>query len=332
VKENEKIFVTGADGMLGSSICRELIHQGYGIKAMCLPQSKSNTLQGLPLELVYGNILDKDFLLREMQDCSHVIHIAALTTVWPRRLQIIQEVNYQGAVHVADVAEYYNMQRMVHIGTANSFGHGSKEEPGNEQTPFSSSTYGMDYIDSKYRVQQLLLNRHAERQFPIVIINPTFMIGPFDSGPSSGQMLIGLYNGIIPAYSQGGKNFVCSTDVAVAAVNALKMGRTGACYIAGNENLSFREFFMKASNTLGIPFTMRAAPQLLILLFGAFNSCVASVTGKTPKVSYTMARMAGVDQYFSSAKAQQELNMPQTPIEEGIKQCVDWFKANNYIK
>ena len=327
-----KIFVSGADGMLGSNICRELLKQGYQVKAMCLPNTKSTTLQGLELEVVHGDILDKEFLVQEMQDCESVIHIAALTTIWPRRMKIINEVNLQGTIHIADVVAQLNMHRMVHIGTANSFGHGSKAEPGDERTAFNAAQFGMDYIDSKLKAQQILLERHASNALPVVIINPTFMIGPFDSGPSSGQMLIGLNQGVIPAYSRGGKNFVCATDVALAAVNALKLGRTGECYITGNENLSFKEFFMRASQVLNKPFKMRAAPQVFILILGAINSLVARMKGKPPKISYTMARMAGVNQYFSSAKAQQELNMPQTPIEEGIKQCVDWFKANNYIK
>lgn len=328
----KKIFVTGADGMLGSNICRELLHQGYQVKAICLPNSRSKTLDELTIEKKYGDILDKDFILREMKDCNSVIHIAAITTVWPRRKKIINEVNLQGTINIADAVEALNLERMVHIGTANSFGHGTKQNPGNELTPFNSGTYGMDYIDSKLMAQKMLLERYALNGFPILIINPTFMIGPFDSGPSSGQMIIGLNRGDIPAYARGGKNFVCAKDVAKAAVNALSMGRTGECYIAGNENLSFKEFFDKASKVLNKPFKMRAAPQILILALGGINSIVARITGKAPKISFTMARMAGVGQYTSSAKAQQELKMPQTPIETGIKDCLEWFKKNGYLK
>ena len=327
-----KIFVSGADGMLGSNICRELLKQGYQVKAMCLTETKSNTIDELNLEKVYGDILDRDFLLQEMKDCNSVIHIAALTTVWPRRMQIINEVNLQGTINIADAVEQLKLERMVHIGTANSFGHGTKKNPGNELTPFNAARYGMDYIDSKLMAQRALLERHESKGLPVIIINPTFMIGAYDSGPSSGQMLIGLYKGAIPAYSKGGKNFVCATDVAVAAVNALSMGRTGECYIAGNENLEFKEFFKKASLVLNKPFKMKAAPQILILILGAINSLLARLRGKSPKISFTMARMAGVGQYFTAQKAQEELNMPQTPIEDGIRHCVEWFKANGYIK
>lgn len=328
----EKIFVTGGDGMLGSNICRELLKQGYQIKVACLRDTKSNTLDELKIEKVYGDILDKKFLIREMRGCNSVIHIAANTTVWPRHLKTINEVNIQGTSNIADAVQALKLHCMVHIGTANSFGHGSKKNPGNEHSPFGAAMYRMDYIDSKLTAQKMLLERHKREGLPVVIINPTFMIGPYDTGPSSGKMLIGLYQGAIPAYSKGGKNFVCATDVAVAAVNALKMGRKGECYIAGNENLEFKEFFRKACAVLDKPFRMRAAPELLILMLGAFNSVLARVTGKPPRISFTMARMSTIGQYFSSEKAQKELNMPQTPIEKGIKQSIGWFKVNGYIK
>ena len=61
----ENIFVTGADGMLGSSICRELIRQGYSIKDMILPERNLNVLSNLNIEFFEVKILDKDLLQKE---------------------------------------------------------------------------------------------------------------------------------------------------------------------------------------------------------------------------------------------------------------------------
>ena len=69
-----------------------------------------------------------------------------------------------------------------------------------------------------------------------------------------------------------------------------------------------------------------------MLTIGFLNSIIARITKKPPALSYTMARVAGVGQYFSSSKAQRELRMPQTPIEQGIEQCINWFKSNGYCK
>lgn len=328
----KKVFVTGADGMLGSSICRKLIEQQYTVKAACLHPERAHTISSLPIEIVYGNILDTQFLVREMRGCDYVIHVAASTSVWPRRCRLVNEINILGTEQVMEVAQFHNVQRMVHIGSASSFGHGCRQRPGNEKRLFDGWKYGMDYIESKYRAQQILLAQHEKNGFPVVIVNPTYMIGPYDAGPSSGRMLLNLYRNAIPGYSSGGKNFVCSQDVAVAAVHALQLGRVGECYIAGNQNMSFKDFFKTASSVMGKKFTLKPVPHPLILFAGAFHSTWARVSGKAPKLSYGVAQMANVQQYFSAEKAVRELQMPQTPIEVGIGQCMHWFNENGYLQ
>lgn len=329
--KKEKVLVTGANGMLGSNICRELIKQNYNVKAFCLPTDKINTIADLPIEIAYGDILNKKDILDEMKGCDYVIHAAAMTNVWPRRNAAIINVNVKGTQHVMEAAEELSLKRMIHIGSASSFCHGSGNNLSDETKKYSGWKYGMDYLDSKYMAQEMLLEYHRKNGFPVVIINPTFMIGPFDSGPSSGQMLISYYKGNLPGFSNGGKNFVCTVDVATAVVNSLKIGKLGQCYIAGNENLSFREFFKKTASALNKPFTINKIPFLLILCVGAANSIVARLVDTKPKVSYGMAKLSGIKQYFNSEKAIRELKMPQTSIEMGIKQAMVWFQNNGYL-
>lgn len=327
----EKVFVTGADGMLGASICRELLRQGYAIKAFLMPDRNTNVLDGLDLEVGFGDILDKNSLKTEMKGCGIVIHAAAITGVWPRRSKTTRQVIFDGTRNVMDAAEELGVRRMIHIGTANSFSPGPKEDPGDEESEFDGWKFKVDYITSKYLTQQMLLERYLSHGFPIIIINPTFMIGPYDSGPTSGKMLIELLSGKLSAYSIGGRNFVCSKDVAAAAVNALKLGRLGECYVAGNENLEYGEFFLKACKATGKEFKMRKVPGFLVLGFGLINSVMARITGKPPQLSFSMARLSRISHYFSSQKAVKELNMPQTPIEEAIELSVGWFQTNGYL-
>lgn len=316
--------------MLGAHICRELLSQGYAVKAMVLPNRPVNVLHGLDLELVYGDVLQPDGLERYMADCNQLIHIAALTTVWPRRSSIVRAVNFEGTKNVMQLASKYAYQRMVHIGSASSFAFGSRLSPGNENNGWQGQS-NMDYLVSKHAAQELLLRTHQETGFPVIIVNPTFMVGAYDSGPSSGKVLLELLKNRLPAYAPGGRNFVCAKDVAIAAVNALKMGETGQCYIAGGENLSYAEFLQKSCQVIDKPFKLLAAPAPLLKFIGLASSAVARLNGSPPKLSYSMAQIACKEQYYEAKKAQKSLNMPQTDLKIGIAACVDWFKANGYV-
>ena len=78
------------------------------------------------------------------------------------------------------------------------------------------------------------------------------MLGPYDSKPSSGELLLALYNQKIPGYTSSGRNFIHVRDVAVAACNGLKMGRSGECYIMANENMTYKNFNQLVASELGI--------------------------------------------------------------------------------
>ena len=325
------VFVTGADGMLGSSICRELLTQEYRVKALVIPGPNNRVISDLDIEIVSGNILDRDSLEQHMKGCQYVINVAALTHVWPRNSPAVRKVNVEGALNVAEIAEKLKLKRMVQIGTASSFEAGTKECPGVESGCFDGEKFQMDYITSKYNAQNALLEKNRNNGFPVIILNPTYMIGPFDSGPSSGKMILEFYKGKVPAYTSGGKNFVSSLDVAKAAVNALRMGNTGECYIVGNENLSFGEFFKKIESVAQKKFRMFQVPNFVLYLFGFINSAIAKITNKPPQISYTMARIAACGQYYSPEKARRELELPQTSIENAIETCLNWYKENGYI-
>lgn len=329
-KTISKVFVTGADGMLGSNIVRELIQQGYQAHCLVFPGRKTGTLDDLPIREITGNLLDPDTLDKAMAGCDAVIHVAASTAVWPGRNARVMQVNLDGTRSMINAAKRAGVKRFVHIGSANSFAVGTATQPGDENSGYNNWKYRNDYIDSKYLSQQMLLEEHSKEDFPVIILNPTFMIGPYDSGPSSGRLILSVVQGKVPAYSRGVKNFVHAADVAVAAVNALKMGRTGQCYIAGNENMDYGTFFRLVCQVAGVPFKMRRVPYPLVLTGGLLGSVWARISRIPANLSFGIARMSAMQQYYSSAKAVHELNMPQTPVQQAVSDCLSWFRENNY--
>ena len=326
----KKILVTGADGMLGSNLVRELLHRGHRVRAFLLPDRPVDTLAGLDIEKQYGNLLRADEVRAAVQGCEVVIHTAANTSIWPNRSEAVRRVNVQGTQHLVEAALDQGVERFIFVGTANSFGFGSKESPGDETRPYQWGKYQLDYMDSKYQAQQLVLQAVRERQLPALTVNPTFMFGPYDSKPGAGAMILAVYHQKAPGFAIGGRNYIHVSDVATAIANALTQGRIGESYIAGHQNLNYREAFTTIARVVGVKAPRITIPAPLTLLYGWLGTQVANFTGKAPVVSYSMAQISCDGHYFDARKAVEELNMPQTNVETAIKDCFDWLKANGY--
>ncbi len=330
MKNSTKILVTGADGMLGSHICRELLSRGYEVKAFLQEGRETGTLDGLDIEKFYGDITDYRSIESGLNESDGVIHCAASTQIWPGRSPAIWKVNYDAVALLIEAVLAKGLKKLVHIGTANSFGPGSLDSPGTEENPYTDHIYRLDYQDSKQKAQELLLIAWEKRGLPVSIINPTFMLGAFDSKPGAGAMLLALSEGKSPGASPGGKNYVAASAVARAAVTALEKGRNGHCYICGGENLSYRQAFDRFSSVLGVTTPRFDFPAWLVLLSGTLGSLWASISGKAPTISRAMARIANADCYYSSRKAMTELDLPQLSIDEAASECFAWMRERGY--
>ena len=331
MRQARRVLLTGADGMLGAHICRELLKRDYRVRALVEPQRRLEVIDGLAVELHYGNICDSDTIARAIEDCDYIIHTAALTQLWPAQMARIWEINYKAVVALAKAALRAQILRLVHISSASSFGWGPAHNPGDEGRKYCGARYKLDYLDSKYRAQQHLLAYHNRRQLPVVIINPTFMLGAYDSRPGSGAMVRAVARRQIAGYSRGGKNFVAARDVATIAVDALQRGQVGECYIVGGKNLSYQKALSLIARCAKIPPPRFLLPNWLVLLGGFFSSLIAILLRRPPAISYRMARLALEDAYYSSAKTQREFQFTPSNIEQAIYEVLHWFKREGYL-
>jgi dihydroflavonol-4-reductase len=330
--EKMKVLVTGADGFLGSNIVRELLDRGYETRAFVHPERSNGVLDGLSVEVFRGDILVSDDIVTASRGCDAVIHAAANTSTSPSRSEHVKTVNIKGTSHVIAAVKKYKVGRLVHVGTANSFGFGSRDDPGDETVPYNGSQYKLDYFNSKYEAHRLVLDEVERNGLKAVIVNPTFMIGPFDSKPGFGFAIIQIYHGRVPGFPIGGRNYVHVKDVAVGTVNALTKGRIGECYILGNDNLSYKEIFSMIASVIGVPPPKKTFSPIMVMAYTVFGSIIGFLTGKPPALSLSTARISCDEHYYTSKKALKELELPQTPIETAIEEAFQWFKENGYLE
>jgi dihydroflavonol-4-reductase len=258
------------------------------------------------------------------------IHAAAATQVNPARDSIIHEVNVTGTSHVIEACLGHEIKRLIHVGTANSFASGCKQKPGNEHGSYNGYKYGLDYIDSKHEAQNLVLNAVTAKGLNAVIVNPTFMIGPYDTKPSSGALILALYHKKIPIFTQGSKTYIAVKDAVVAIANALTLGQVGECYILGNHSLSYKEAFELIAETIGVKAPKFSLPSQMVKFFGICNSRYGKISGKVPPVTKELALLSCDHHCYSGEKARQQLQMPCTDIRIAVKECFEWFQQNRY--
>jgi dihydroflavonol-4-reductase len=327
----KKVLVTGATGLLGSNIAADLLQRGYEVRVLLRKSSNPIALAGLDVEKHYGDIVSADDVLAAAKGCAAVIHSAANTSQWGPELALHDAVNIQGTRNVLDAVKKWDLERFVHVSTANTFRPGSLEHPGDETGDFSYTVLRTNYIDTKNQAQQLVIDAVRNEGIPAIIVNPTFMIGGRDAKPSSGKMVLYYLRTPVVMCPSGGKNFVPVKDAAAGAVNALQHGRFAECYLLANANLNYRQFFNLIGEVIGRRKPSFNAPPGFLKGVGRTGDFISSLIGRKIPLSYANSSLLTIDNYYTPKKAITELQMPQTPLENAIHDAVTWFAANKYF-
>ena len=326
-----KIFITGGDGLLGSNLIRELVKRGFSPRVLIQPERNSPTLNGLDIEKVPGDLLEGGAKIKSaMEGCEVVFHCAAITNLWANP-ELVFKVNLEGTRKVLDSCLENKIQRLVFVGSASSFQFGTKENPGDETGAFPPIYRGMAYMESKHQAMKLVLEYVRKKGLDAVVVCPTFMLGDYDYGPSSGELIQQFIKMGLRYVSPGGRNFAYVRDVARGMLSALEKGRTGQVYILGGENLSYLEFFSQVAEITGLSPPKASLPCPLILASGAFASVYGKLRGKRSKFNLKMAQIACLGTYYSSEKAKRELDLPQTSVRKAIEESINSLKRYGYI-
>jgi dihydroflavonol-4-reductase len=325
-----KVLVTGANGFLASNIVRELIRHEADVRALVRPAADLTSLKGTDCELFYGHITEMTDVVEAVRDCNVVIHAAAETSHSYKGYQPYMEVNVNGTRNMLEASCKWQVKKFIFVSTANTFGYGTRDYPGNEETPARYPFTLSGYAISKSKAQELVLKYAQDGRLNATVVNPTFMIGPFDSKPSSGKIITMMHGRRFVPVPPGGKNFVHVADVAKGIYNAIEKGKNGSCYLLAHENLSYAEFFTKVGLVSGKSFRKIKLSPLLLEILGIAGETLGLFRGRSD-LNRLNARILCVENYYSSARAVKELDMPQTPIDQAIVEAIEWFDRYGYL-
>jgi dihydroflavonol-4-reductase len=327
-------LVTGGTGFVGANLARALVAAGAGVRVLARPGNDRRALDGVKVEIVEGDLLDARSLARAASHVDTVYHVAADYRLWAPDPAELHRVNVDGTRAMLEAAGAAGARRIVYTSTVGTLGIPKDGAPGTEDTPVALADMVGAYKASKFLAEQVALD-FAGRGLPVVIVNPSAPIGPWDVKPTpTGQMVIDFASGKMFATLDTGLNLVHVRDVAQGHVLAAQRGRVGEKYILGaaRGNVSLAEIGRLLSEITGRRPPRLRVPYAVAWCGAACMETVARVTGGAPKVPLTAVRMAKKRMYFSPAKAVRELGLPQTDVRVALREAVEWFAAHGYAR
>lgn len=326
-------LVTGANGFVGSAICRALVADGLAVRALVRPGSDRQNLDAVDIEVVEGDITSLESLLSAVSGCRYVFHAAADYRLWTPEPSLMYETNVQGSVNVLEAAHRQGVERVVYTSSVATLGLNANRSPADEETPVSLTDMIGHYKRSKYLAEEAVRKRALELELPVVTVNPSTPVGPRDIRPTpTGRIILDAAAGRMPAFVDTGLNVVHVDDVARGHLLALTRGIPGQRYILGGTNLSLQEILSVVARQMGRPAPRIRLPRWLVLPIAFASEGFAHFTGKEPRVSIDGVRMSAKYMFFSSAKAEREFGFEARPPEAAIADAVEWFRQHDYLQ
>lgn len=331
-------FVTGATGLLGNNLVRELLADGWRVRALVRsPEKAARQFAGLDVEIVKGDMLDVAGFADALSGVDAVFHTAAFFrdsykggSHWPA----LKAANVDGTRALLEEGYRAGVRRFVHVSSiAVLIG-----APGAviDETMLRHERDADDYYRSKILSDREVLgflDAHPDAWAAMVL--PGWMHGPGDIGPTSaGQTVLDVAAGRLPGLPPGSFSVVDARDVARAMILANAHGRLGERYLAAGRHMTMAELVPLIGAATGAKTPTRRIPQGVLYLIAAGNEIYARLTGKPVLLSWAMARTVAREadrSRYDPDKSQRELGLTFRPVAETLADEVAWFRANGWL-
>ena len=325
-------FVTGGTGFVGAHVVRALIERGERVRCLVRGASSRSNLEGLPVEIVTGDLTDLDSLREAMRGVRRVYHCAADYRLYAADPTELYETNVEGTRNVLRSAQEVAAEKVVYTSSVGALAVSRNSTPQDEQSPVELADVTGHYKRSKFLAERVA-EEWAANGLPVVIVNPSTPIGELDVKPTpTGKIIVDFLKRKMLATVDTGLNLVDVRDVAEGHLLAAERGKVGQKYILGNQNLTLRDMFVLLSSITGIPAPRLNLPHWIPLTYARVNTAYARLRGRTPSVPIEGVKMSRYKMFFNCEKAVAELGVSQTPIEYALQRAVDWFQENGYLQ
>lgn len=321
-----RVLVTGASGFLGGCLTRMLVEAGCEVRALTR-EGVSPSLDGVEVERVVADVAQARELMKAMEGIEEVYHCDARVSAWARMESALHQINVTGTRNLCRAMMETGAPRMVYASSVEAIGVTADGTPANEGQAWAASPDVAAYTATRHQ-GELIARDYANSGGEVVIVNPTYMLGPGDHELISGRLVLEVATRRATGFPSGGLNVVDVRDVCVGMIRAMERGKAGRRYILGGHNVTYEELFALIAEVAGRPRPRVRVPRPVALAAGALGDLWGGVTGREPTVSRVLARYVGVESYYDSSRARDELDLPRTPLRQTIQDTLEWFREH----
>ena len=324
-------LVTGSSGHVGSNFIRELSKQGFTIRCIDF-DGDYRAYEGFEVEVIKGDITDKESLEPIFKNVDIVFHTAALINLDRRFKKQIRLVNVDGTKNVCEASIQAGVKKLIHFSSVDAFYRFPIEEPLLESRKLIDDPNAVPYDLSKADGQKVVL-QFCEKGLDASIIHPTSIVGPNDFKPGLPmQEMVNLANGKRKLLPNWGYNFVDVRDLCLTAIAAVELGRTGQNYIVGGEYHLYSYIAELMEQQLGRTILLSTIPDFVSYLGLPYEYIKSLITGKPRVLTIdTLHTGKSGNKVVPSTLAREELGHNPRPLKESIYDMVSFFQKRGLI-
>ncbi len=315
-----KILVTGATGLIGSFITKQLIADGHSVRAMKRERSDLSLVSDIKNELEWaeGNLLDVSSCKAALKDIDAVVHAAAIISFRKKDIPNMFKTNVEGTENMVNLCLQNGVKRFIHISSIAAIGRTAKSTEITENNKWEESSVNSHYAKSKY-LAELEVWRGGVEGLEVAIVNPSVVLGPGDWLKSSTRIFKYIWDEK-KFYTEGKLNYVDVRDVAKSVITLLDNNISGERYILSGGSILYKDFFEKIAKQFNKhPPTIKAGSFLLSMAV-IMEYLRSKITGSEPNITSESKKSARMMFHYNSDKIISNLNFKFHSIDDTL----DW--------
>lgn len=329
------ILVTGATGFIGSHLCWALVEQGHHVRALHRPSSSLALLEGVPAELVQGDLFELDSLTLAAGDMDVVFHCGGRVGSWTNAEEMAAS-HVTGTRNILSAAQQCGVRRFIHTSSVAALGIPECAADSKETLPIMDESHSWNYTAeewpygyAKHRAEEEV-RRAAADGLEAIILNPASVFGAGDKNLASSAIVMHMARGRRPPIPPGGINVIHIDDVIAGHIAALENGVPGERYILGGENITLEQLLTTVAEVVGAPLLRWHIPGWALRRLSNPAELLGRILG-IPLRGHIF-RLAGLHFYYDNRKSRQVLNIPAPrPHRSAVKDAFAWYRDNGFL-